>query len=232
MTSEQSAPAYLPINEFELPFLSLIRVALSEDSLTAQIQAIADVHQETLGQRLSILPKGWEDDPHNLDLVKWVAATSSSRQDASIRFAEVARRYEAHNERRLAIAEHIGDKVCLSIRDNKFEGLQKATGILQRVCDQAEEEAIRGAKDRDTLRKVWRNDRGVVHFGMALEYCEEAPEKDLNVLFVAEHFRRALSQSCPRSTNDPYVDPAIQISFRYISGIQGPRFQNRGLPFY
>jgi hypothetical protein len=90
---------------------------------------------------------------------------------------------------------------------------------------------VSGARDKDTLRKIWNSYRGVVHLGIAIDYCENHPAQNLHVFHLAELFRKTLSENCPKGTSKPYVDPGEQISFLYISTLSGPRFRNRGLPF-
>lgn len=90
---------------------------------------------------------------------------------------------------------------------------------------------ISGARDKDVVRKAWHDYSGVVHLGMALDFYKDKSVPPEDVLFAAERFRRILSQACPKGTKKPYVDVSLQISFSYESGIYGPRFLNRGLPF-
>ena len=160
-----------------------------------------------------------------------MAETAGERHEAAFELSQTFNRYEDRNERKLNVAEQIGKLVWLSIQDKKFEGVQTNNGLLKQVQDDARKHDVSGAKDKDTVRKIWNTYRGVVHLGMAIDYCDESPDQNLNVLHVAERFRRDLSQSCPKGTSKPYVDPAEQISFLYISKLWGPRFGDRGLPF-
>jgi hypothetical protein len=91
---------------------------------------------------------------------------------------------------------------------------------------------ISGARDKDTVRKSWRAYRGIVHLGMAMDYGEEQTLPPGEVLLLAEQIRRTFSQTCPKGTSRPYIPQSEQISFRFESGTSGPRFQNRGLPFW
>jgi integrase len=91
--------------------------------------------------------------------------------------------------------------------------------------------ALSGAKDLDVLRAIWKTYRGVVHLGMAMDYCDEQPDSERNVLHVAETYRRGLSLFCPKGTKKPYVPVDDQITFLYLSYTSGPRFLDRGLPF-
>ena len=170
-------------------------------------------------------------DPKNAEFVQWIAKTSSERHEASYEFSQTARRYEERNERKLNVAEHIGKLVWLSIQDKKFEGVQTDEGILKQVRDVALENKVSGAKDLDVLRKTWKTYRGVVHLGMAMDYCDEQPDPERNVLHVAETYRRGLSLFCPKGTKKPYVPVGDQITFLYLSYTSGPRFLDRGLPF-
>lgn len=223
------------INEPQLLWIEHIRLALSEDSRELRLRAIRNVKHDVVASLLTELfnaqvaegpqPRG---DPN---FIKWVAETAGERHEAAIEFAQTANRYEGGNERKLNVAEHIGKLVWLSIKDGKFEGVQTDNGLLKQTQDAARTHGVSGARDKDTVRKIWNTYRGVVHLGMAIDYCDDSPDQNLNVLHVAERFRRDLSQSCPKGTSKPYVDPAEQISFLYISKLWGPRFGNRGLPF-
>lgn len=223
------------INEFDLMFIELVRVGLSEETMDLRERAIKNVKHEVVGDRIDKMlqqlgPK-WRSDPANSEFLQWVAMTAGQRTEAALELSETGKRYEAKNERKLNIAEHIGHLILLSIKNEKFEGVQARGGILEQVRDVAKAEKISGARDKDVIREVWNTYRGVVHLGMALDCCEGKLEQGLNVLHLAEEFRRSLSKNCPRGTKVPYVDPEAQISFLYISKLWGPRFGNRGLTF-
>jgi hypothetical protein len=223
------------INEPELMSIEFIRVALSETTMELRVNAIANAKQEVVALRLETLSNhfgsGWMSDPQNAEFVQWIAKTSSERHEASYEFSLTARRYEERNERKLNVAEHIGKLIWLSIQDKKFEGVQTNEGILKQVSDQAQEYKISGAKDLDVLRATWKTYRGIVHLGMAIDYCDEHPDSEQNVLHMAENYRRSLSQFCPKGTSTPYVSEDSQIMFGYLSRTWGPRFLDRGLPF-
>lgn len=224
------------INEQELFFLDLFRIALSAETLVARLEALRWVKHEVIAARLQNLsekgPSGWEADPRNQDLVQWVAATAGERGDAIYEFSRISRRFDERNERRLNVAEQAGKMIGLSIDDGKFEGVQTDHGILHQVTVIGRDQKVRGAKDGDTVRKSWGCYRGVVHLGMAMDICEENSGAFAEALFMAEHFRLMLSRTCPKGTSQPYVPPDEQISFVYESEAYGPRFLNRGLPFY
>jgi hypothetical protein len=209
------------INELGLDSIDLIRTALSEETPDLRERAIKNVTHDVVARGVDLLmqqrgPK-WQSDPANSEFVQWVATTSVKRIDAAYELSETGKRYDSKNEKKLNIAEHIGYIVCLSIWDGKFEGVQVDGGILDQVRAEAKRDKITGARDKDTIRKIWKTYRGVVHLGMALKYCEDNPEQGWNVLHLAEEFRRCLSEHCPRGTKVPYVDPEEQISFLYIS---------------
>lgn len=223
------------INEPELQSIELIRVGLSEASPELREKAVVNAKHEVVAFRLETLmdklPSDWMSDPQNADFVQWVAKTSSERHEAGYEFMQTGRRYEGGNERRLNVAEHIGKLIWHSIQDKKFRGVQTDEGLLKQVRYQAKEHKIRGARDVDTLRGIWNMYRGVVHLGMAIDYCDEYPNQNENVLDLAENYRRGLSSFCPKGTNDPYISESEQILFSYYSDTWGPRFRNRGLPF-
>lgn len=223
------------INEIELMFIELFRVAVSAPTHEGRLAAIRCVKHEVVASRLQELSKhpgpDWVRNKENRDLVDWVAATAGEREEAIYELSRVSRAFEHKNERALNVAEQIGKIIYLSIRDGKREGVQTCHGILHQLTVQGKGLGIPGARDKDTVRKAWRDYRSIVHLGMALDYCEDLSISLNGVLLVAEHFRKTLSEECPRGTKKPYVQACEQISFRYESNINGPRFLNRGLPF-
>lgn len=223
------------INEPELEFLELFRIALSEETMDRRRAAVQNVKHDIIAQRLDRLSLGgrteWMSATENAELVRWIASTAYQRHEAILEFAQTSRAFEDKMERKLNIAEQIGFFVFLSIRDEKFEGLHTVDGILEQVRAQANRDRVSGARDIDTLRKIWKMYRGIVHLGMAHSYTEDYPTQDLDVIHLAEEFRKSLSENCPKSTSKPYVDPDEQISFVYKSKTSGPRLQNRGLSF-
>lgn len=225
----------LAINEIELKFIELFRVALSAPTHKERLLAVRGVRHEVIASRLQEINKNpgpdWVYHEDNRGLVSWVAATAGAREDAAYEFSRFRQAYDHKNERRLNVAEQIGNMICLSIYEGRFEGVQTLGGILHQVSVQGKENGISGARDKDTVRKAWRDYRDVVHLGMALNFCEERSAPLEHVVAVAEHFRRVLSQSCPKGTKKPYVEAERQFYFVYESDVYGPRFLNRGLPF-
>ena len=225
----------ISINEPELQYIELFRVALSEGTDELRQQAILNVKYEVLAKRLEVLGtvngQHWTEDPLNAELTQWMSKTLPEIQAAAIDFVETGRRYKQRNERKLNVAEHIGRLIWHSIQDGKLEGVQTVTGILAQVRDKARECGINGAKDKDTLRKIWNTYRGVVHLGMAIDFCEEFADPRPNVLIVAEQIQRTLSQTGPKGRSKPYVDAGEQLSFVYLSKLWGPRYQDRGLTY-
>lgn len=223
------------INEPELRSIEYIRIALSEPAPKLREKAITNAKLGLMALRLGALTDkfgtDWMSAPHNAEFIQWIAKSSSERDEANYDFLQTARRYEERNERKLNVAEHIGKLIWHSIQDKRFEGVQTPEGILKQVSDQALKCQISGARDLDTLRKIWNAYRGVVHLGMAIDYCDDYPGHKENVLFLAENFRLGLSRFCPKGTKKPYVSEDEQIIFYYYSDIWGPRFLDRGLPF-
>lgn len=223
------------VNEIELLYIGLFRVALSVPTHEERLAAIRCVRHEVIASRLHEINKkpgpDWVHDENNRELVAWVAATAGEREDAIYQFSRVCQAYDDRYERRLNVAEQVGKMICLSIHDGKFEGVQTPGGILHQVSKQGREHGITGARDKDVVRKAWRDYRGVVHLGMALDYCEESSTPPEDVFLVAESYRRMLSLTCPKGAKKPYVEAERQVSFSYESDIYGPRFLNRGLPF-
>ncbi len=217
-------------------FLELFRVALSPETHEERLAAIRHVKHDVIEGRLKNISKrhgsDWINEPENRPLAEWASKTSHDRHEAIYEFTRVSRQYEDRYERRLNVAEHVGKLVDNSIRDGKFEGVQTRNGILYQVTAAGREHKISGARDKDVVRESWQTYRGIVHLGMAMDLCEDQNMRPEIVLFVAEKIRQRISETCPKGTNKPYVDPDEQISFTYESMIYGPRFQNRGLPFY
>lgn len=215
------------ITEPELLCIEMIRVALSEENLTDRLRAIENVKydvQVSAIERLFGFEKPVDtEDPRNFASLVYVAQTSGRRHDAAYELAQTAQRYEIKNERKLNVAEQIGKLVFLSISDRKFAGLHTEVGILQQVQNDARRYGISGAKDKDVLRKIWSTYRGVVHLGMAMDYCEDNPLDDVDVLQLAENYRRVLSEHCPKGTAKPYVSVGEQIKFLYVTVLRPPR---------
>lgn len=223
------------INGHELLSIELIRLALSETTPDLREKAIVNAKQEMVSLRIQALNDqfgtSWVSEPQNTELVRWLTRTTAERNEAIYELSQTGRRFEEVNQRKLNIAEHIGKRIWCSIQDGRFEGVQTDEGILKQVRYEAQANNVSGAKDMDTLRKTWKTYRGIVHLGMAMDYCEEFPELEENILFLAENFRRGLSEFCPKGTKNPYVPEGEQINFAYVSIVSGPRFRNRGLPF-
>ncbi|MEL6510660.1 MAG: hypothetical protein AAFQ32_12750 [Pseudomonadota bacterium] len=224
------------INELELPSVEYFRVALSEQTHELRKKAIGYIKHDICSDVIDMFVaeptfKRIDDRARN-DVLEWVATTAQKRQDAAHELGQISKRYDRTNERKLNVAECIGRKVWLSIRERKFEGLQTANGILEQVRTVAKKENVSGARDKDTIREIWNAYRGVFHLGMAIDHREDYPETTQNVLFLAEAIRRELSEHCPRGTKKPYVDASEQIIFVYKTELWGPRFKGRGLPFY
>lgn len=223
------------VNGFELNYIALFRFALSEESVEQRKRAIVNVKLDAEGRRIELLRKDfgdeWSSEPENAELVSWIIRSSSERHEALYELQQTARRYEDKNERKLNIAEEIGKRIWDSAQAKEFRGVQAAGGILDQVRHTAKEAGISGGRDKDTLRKIWNTYRGVVHLGMAIDYCEENPALETNEVQLAEVFRRGLSEYCPKGTTRAYVNSNEQIHFTYLSKLWGPRFRNRGLPF-
>lgn len=225
----------ISINEPELIFIELIRLALSEENIEKRVQAIKNVKQDVVAALVELMSNGeasdWTLDSNNAKLVQWVAKTSPQRHEAAHEFSQTARRYEDKIERKFNAAEEVGKRIWDSIQDEKFEGAHTRGGILQQVSETARKLQISGARDKDVLREAWKKYRGVVHLGMAIDYCEDNPDQKANVLHIAERFRQGLSENCPKGRSKPYVHSDDQISFVYSSKIWGPKFRGWGLPF-
>lgn len=226
----------IPINDVECAYIELFRIALSERSHCERLKAIQKVRYDVTANRLSDLFVSRDyvlvSDPKDYQFLKWVAETASVRHEAIVDLMEVGKRYQASNERKLNIAECIGVTVFNSIRYGNFKGVQVNGGILDQVRDEAKKENVYGGRDTDTLRKAWKTYRGVVHLGMAITYLEDNRDQHWHVLQLAELFREVLGKNCPKGTCKPYVSPSEQLKFLYLSNIKGPRFRDRGLPFF
>ena len=214
------------ISAVEVLYLELFRVALSEPTKEERLRAIQavnlDIQSEywTIYQKKRPLGKPWG--PDDLGKLITVAETAPARLEAARDYELLWQRYEGANglgnERKLNIAEHGGKLVLTAITDALFTGMQTKTGVLAQLRDQASEDGVRGAVDKDAVRKIWSTYRGVVHLGIAIDFAKDNPNLPVDVLSYAEQFRKTLSQTCPKGTKKPYVDPAEQISFKYVSG--------------
>ena len=209
------------IDEKELLLVNLIRLALSEDDMTARVRSIKNVKYFVSTISTQIILDFEENerfvDHFKMPYLRYLAKISERSHDATYELAEVQQRYEARNDTKLNIAEHVGRYIWNSIESKKFEGLHTEIGILQQVQREARAKRVAGARDKDVLRKIWSTYRGVVHLGMAMDYCEENPDHDMNVLQIAESYRRTLSDHCPKGTSKPYVSADEQIKFIYSS---------------
>ena len=159
------------INEIEFGFIQLFRIALSAPTHDERLAAIRYVRHDVIGCRLQEINTNpgpdWVHHPHNRKLHDWVGSTAGLREDAIYEFSRVWRAYEDKYERPLNVAEQIGKMICISIHDGKFEGVQTKDGILYQLGVQGRGYSIRVAKDKDSIRKAWRDYRGVVHLGIA-----------------------------------------------------------------
>ena len=211
----------IPINDFEAQHLGLFRVALSEPDARQRLEAIRTVKLEVQSANIGLYMERRSPDrplgPRDLDELISIAETEKARLEAARESVRLHQRYEGKNglghERKLNIAEHIGDFVLLSIRDENFTGLHGYGGILEQVRQQASDLGIRGGVDKDTIRKIWNAYRGVVHLGIALNYDEQYPDEGYDVLRLAESIRLNLAEHHPRGAPDPYVYVSEQISF-------------------
>ncbi|MHA6347591.1 hypothetical protein [Roseivivax sp. CAU 1761] len=223
------------INEADSCYLELFQIALSAEAREARAAALRRVKHVVIAARLDLLSEkegpDWSSEPDNRSLLAWMAQTGPERHDAIHEFSRVSRTYEDRNERRLNIAEHAGKLVYLSILEGKRQGVQTPDGILYQVTLDGHEHGVSGARDKDTVRKSWNMYRGVVHLGMAMDFCEEPLAEPGETLIRAEQIRRTLSETCPKGTSKPYVPEDEQISFSYMSDTSGSRFRNRGLPY-
>lgn len=213
----------IAVNHLELNFIEMFRVALSAPTHEERLAAIQYVRHDVTAAHLQDMKRefgpDWALKSVSKRLPEWLSETAGDREDAIYELCRVMQAYEDGLERRLNVAEQVGNMICLSIEDGKFEGVQTRGGILYQVSEQGKAQKISGARDKDTVRKAWRDYRGVVHIGMALTYCESRDEPLERVIPVAENFRLLLSQSCPKGTRAPYVDDKAQISFYYKSEI-------------
>lgn len=225
----------ISLNEFDLLNIDIFRIALSEETREQRMRAIINSKHNVVEARIEVtfntLGDRWTSDLTNAKFMSWVATTSARRTDAAYEFAETERRFYSKNERKINIAEETGFLIFRSVQTKRFKGVQTKGGLLEQIRHVARQENVRGAKDKDVVRKIWKTYRGVVHLGMAITYCEENPDQQFNILHLAELFRETLSGNCPKGRSEPYVDPSSQISFVYLSKLWGPRFGSRGLSY-
>ena len=129
----------ITINEPELNFVELIRLALSEETDELRVRAVRNVKHEAVAARLDLLAaeggSSWATDPENANFVQWTIRTSAERREAAYEYSQTARRYEERNERRLNIAEHIGKLIWLSILDRFRTHNQNMTVAARAIAD-------------------------------------------------------------------------------------------------
>lgn len=228
--------ATVSLDMFESAYIEMFRFALSETTHEARMGAIRMVRHDVTANRLNELLQSAEyrrrASPEDYSFLRWAAETASLRHEAAIGLMDLETRFQAGQQRKLNVAEEIGIRVFHSVREGEFKGIQVYGGILERVRDDAKQEGVHGARDFDTLRGIWKTYRGVVHFGMAITYLEDNPDQPWDVLELAEKFRSVLSSNCPKGTRQPYVRASEQIKFHYLSRVWGPRYRDRGLPFF
>lgn len=207
------------LNDSDLEAILLFRVAISEDTMEARTSAISGLREvltsdliEYLGERPSVLESATK---QVKDLHRFVFETSKVRREGENRFKRAGLRYDAKNERRLNVAECIGRLVWDTIKAGEFRGLHTSGGILASTMQIGHDAGVSGAKDKDTVRKLWKTYRGVVHLGMAINFCEEEGIGGVSVMEVAEEMRFQLSNNCPKGTKKPYVAEADQMKFVY-----------------
>ena len=204
------------LREWDLTHIEMIRIALSEETDQARLEAIQNVRQEVDAQSIKIFRDDevfWPAIKRHPKTIEWIADTSPDRHDAGSAIAELFERYEKRNERHLNIAERIGKAVFSTIEDNEFRGLQTESGILKMVSDEARDLKLHGARDKDVVRKIWTTYRGVVHLGMALDDLYDNPDQDFQLLQKAEFYREHLATNRPRNATEPYVSPEVQFQF-------------------
>ncbi len=209
------------MSEPDILAIEFFRVAISEESLSARRKALLCLQQQLEIWKISGLRQSavWVSGLLNPteEFSRWMVDTNDHRSESAYEFGETCSRYEKKFERKLNIAEQVGDLVWRSIGDGTFKGLHTPRGILQVVQAEARASNIRGGKDKDVLRKLWKTYRGVVHLGIAMDFCESYEIEGPVVLEVAEEIRWQLLNNGPKGAGKPYVDEAEQISFVFKS---------------
>ena len=106
------------IYEPELLCIEMLRVALSEETPDARLRAIENVKYDVRTSAVESLFSGKRqvnDDPRYIASLHQIAKTSGRSYEAAYELAQTTQRFETKNERKLNIAEHIGNVVLLSI---------------------------------------------------------------------------------------------------------------------
>jgi len=207
------------ITNTQLQFIEMLRIALSAPDNPQRLRGIFNLKQEVAVHVDELIMDGRSEEwmSANADFFRRSALQAPVRRAAAAEFSQTEREFEGSRgrsrEKKLNIAEYIGMRVLLTIKEGKFEGLQTETGILEQVRHFAQQEKIFGAQDHDTLRKIWISYRGVVHLGMAMDLHGDSALPSIEVLALAEQIRMELCRNSPRSSNKPYVDESEQISF-------------------
>ncbi len=207
------------INDTQIQFIEMFRIALSAPDNLQRLRAISNLKQDVAAQVDELIVDGRSEEwmSANAEFFRRSMLDAPARRAAANEFSQTECEFEGSRgqgrEKKLNIAEHIGMRVWLSIKEGKFEGLQTEIGILEQVRHFARQEKIFGAQDRDTLRKIWGAYRGVVHLGMAMDLYGDSALPSFDMLTLAEQIRQELSSHSPRSSKKPYVDEGEQISF-------------------
>ncbi len=207
------------INDTQLQFIEMFRIALSAPDNPQRLRAISNLKQEVAAQVDELIVDGRSEEwmSANAEFFRRSTLDAPVRRAAAAEFSQTEREFEGSRgrgmEKKLNIAEHIGMRVLLTIKEGKFEGLQTEIGILEQVRHFAQQERIFGAKDHDTLRKIWGTYRGVVQLGMAMDLYGDSTLPSYDMLTLAEQIRTELCRHSPMSSNKPYVDESEQISF-------------------
>ncbi len=85
-----------------------------------------------------------------------------------LNFQNARNEFNQSNNKRLQTAEEIGAKAWCSIREGTNRGVFSRTGIIEDTSHCHRKLNIRGGRDTDTLRRNWKEYKGVVHLGVAL----------------------------------------------------------------
>jgi len=207
------------ITDTQLQFIEMFRIALSAPDNPQRLRAISNLKLEVAAQVDELIVDGRSDEwmSANAEFFKRSMLEGPFRRAAAAEFFQTEREFEGSRgrgrEKKLNIAEHIGMRVLLTIKEGKLEGLQTEIGILEQVRHFAQQEKLFGAQDHDTLRKIWRTYRGGVHLGMAMDLHRDSVLPSFGIITLAEQIRMELSRHSPKSSNKPYVDESEQISF-------------------
>lgn len=208
--------------EVELGVLQLYRAALSKKGKQARCEALEGLTKKLDAERLGALQNS------KFANVGLVATSDDFNRTIATEYVENTKKISAFDRALEAFekprgklplfaAETIAREIWRSVVEGKNVGVFSRRGIIERLTDQARVQGLQGVKDKDVLRRHWKEYKCVAHLGAGLQIGEHHNLDPIASLGVAEEVRYVLSNECPKGTSKPYVEEEEQISFVFRS---------------